>query len=253
MESIKAEVLDLNVNVLYLDDGTFLATQLIWLLNWRSLNVLVLQAVYFWTDPTHFSIFQGQAPLAPTRYQLTFQLLEMVLFFFCSSYVKSVVETFPLVSKITSTDSPTSNLVAAISSLAEATLHPDSIESDDSIHQHSLSKCIDEVSDNQLLTSAPTTVLEPWYITQLCLMLATGSLLCHPPHLGYIYSTESSPMPSVLARDSYLGRERVMPPSVIAQKILWVTIRLAVAVTTIELLVTILFVTLFCRLLKLQL
>ena len=77
-----------------------------------------------------------------------------------AAYVSSVVETLPLVSEITLSDSLPSSLNSAISSLAEATHRSDwvsveSIESDVSIHQRSLSRCIDEGSYNQLLTSAP--------------------------------------------------------------------------------------------------
>ena len=72
------------------------------------------------------------------------------------------METFPLVSEITLFDSPPSSLINVISSLAAAKLSPDwvSVESNVSgvsIHQHSLSRCIDEVLYSQLLTSAPNS------------------------------------------------------------------------------------------------
>ena len=48
VESVKAKVPDLNINVWYLDDGIpYVANRLIWWLHWRSLNIVALQEVYF--------------------------------------------------------------------------------------------------------------------------------------------------------------------------------------------------------------
>ena len=97
-----------------------------------------------------------------------------------AAYVSSVVETLSLVSEITLSDSTPSSLISAISSLAAAKLHPnwvsvESIESHVSIHQHSLSRCIDEVSYGQFLTSAPN-ICSQAFVRSLSLLHAGGWL-----------------------------------------------------------------------------
>ena len=91
VESIKAELQNLNINVLYLDDRTLCGNSANLAAALEIIEyVVALQEVYFSTDPGHFFIFRDQAPLAPTHYRLIFSLLKMVLFFLDAPYWSSI-------------------------------------------------------------------------------------------------------------------------------------------------------------------
>ena len=144
--------------------------------------------------------------------------------------------------------------ISLISSLAVATLHPywvsvESIESDVSIHQHSLSQSIDEVSHSQLLTSAPNSHSRA--LVHFSSLPHTDDWFTVVPSTAFglhLSDREFSPLSSVTGL-GFVSMERRGPvPSVIARQILWVTIMLAAVVTTTKSFVTILFVTRFCRL-----
>ena len=81
VESVKAEVPDLNINVWYLNDGTLCGKPADLAAALEIIERCDPSRGLFRTDPSHFSTFRGQAPLAPTRYHLTFPSLEMGLFF----------------------------------------------------------------------------------------------------------------------------------------------------------------------------
>ena len=99
-----------------------------------------------------------------------------------------------MVFEVLSSDSLPAGFDHSISSLAEAAHHPDWVawESIDiSIHQHLLSKHIDDVFLSDLLSSAQDSRAHVWLFHPLSLTLGTSSLSCLLPLSNYTYRTES--------------------------------------------------------------